>query len=204
MKNNLIPKNNLSSIKRSFVAGENIIKLLKKDLGLTKNTNEIIQISYDLQSGSYIKNALRKRALIDARTSEIAKNINELFRPQSLMEICVGEGTILADVVLKLSKKPKEVYGFDLSWSRLKYSSLWLKAKKVDGVHLFMADLFNIPLLDNSIDVIYSSHSIEPNGGREKNALIELMRVTKKYLVLIEPSFELASEEARHRMIKHG
>jgi ubiquinone/menaquinone biosynthesis C-methylase UbiE len=32
---------------------------------------------------------------------------------------------------------------------------------------LVVADLFHIPFADNSVDVVYTSHSLEPNGGRE-------------------------------------
>jgi uncharacterized protein YbaR (Trm112 family) len=71
-------------------------------------------------------------------------------------------------------------------------------------VTLFTSDLFEVPLADSSIDVVYTSHSIEPNGGKEKEALTELYRIAKKYVVLLEPSFELGSEEARQRMLAHG
>lgn len=58
--------------------------------------------------------------------------------------------------------------------------------------------------MDNSIDLVYTSHSIEPNGGREEEALRELYRITKKYLVLLEPSYEFADTECRKRMKKNG
>jgi uncharacterized protein YbaR (Trm112 family) len=74
----------------------------------------------------------------------------------------------------------------------------------VDNVRLFTANLFELPLLDNSIDIVYTSHSIEPNGGKEEEALKELYRVTKNYLVLLEPSYEFANDEARLRMKHHG
>ena len=67
-----------------------------------------------------------------------------------------------------------------------------------------MGNIFNIPLADDSIEIVYTSHSIEPNGGREEEALLELMRITKKYLILLEPDYELASIEAKKRMEKHG
>ena len=64
--------------------------------------------------------------------------------------------------------------------------------------------MFNLPLLDNSIDIVYTSHSMEPNGGHEEELLAELYRVTNNYLILLEPAYEFASEEARARMRKHG
>ena len=59
-------------------------------------------------------------------------------------------------------------------------------------------------VLDNAIDVVYTSHSIEPNGGREEEALLELYRIAKKYVVLLEPCYEKASSAARKRMEKHN
>ena len=64
--------------------------------------------------------------------------------------------------------------------------------------------MFSLPLLDNSIDIVYTNHSIEPNGGHERELLEELYRVTNNYLILLEPTYEFASDEARARMKHHG
>lgn len=71
-------------------------------------------------------------------------------------------------------------------------------------VHLFVGDLFCLPLKDNSVDIVYTFHALEPNGGKEKVLLRELYRITKKYLVLFEPSYELASDEGKTRMKENG
>ena len=59
-------------------------------------------------------------------------------------------------------------------------------------------------MADDSIDVVYTSHSLEPNGGREEAAINELLRVARKAVVLVEPLYELAPENAQKRMAEHG
>jgi len=69
---------------------------------------------------------------------------------------------------------------------------------------LFTGNFFNCPVQDDAIDIVYSVHSLEPNGEREKEILTELYRITRKYLVLIEPIYELAGEQGKAHMDKHG
>lgn len=114
-----------------------------------------------------------------------------------------GEATTLADLVKHLNQTPKHVLGFDISWSRCAEGVGWLSENEVSA-RLFVADLFNIPLEDASVDVVYTSHSLEPNAGREEEAIRELMRVVRRAVVLVEPIYELANSEAQARMRTHG
>lgn len=136
----------------------------------------------------------------------MAKVINELGSFKSILEIGVGEATTLNLVLKNLIHSPQEILGFDISWSRIKFAKDFSNSdlNLNSNINFFTANLFQIPLLDNCIDIVYTSHSLEPNGGREKEALIELYRVTKKYLILLEPSFELGNFNSKERMKKHG
>jgi hypothetical protein len=67
-------------------------------------------------------------------------------------------------------------------------------------VSLFTAELDHIPVASASVDLVLTVHAVEPNHGREDAILRELVRVTGRYLLMIEPSYELASAEARERM----
>lgn len=192
-------------LEEQYKQGKNITSLLRKEFGVEHNTREIIEISYDLQAGEYIKlleNESYAR-LKEKYSIEIAKTILSLDKPQTILEAGVGEATTLSGVLKNL---PTNItaYGFDLSWSRVAYAKNWLDDKGFSSVRLASGDLFNAPFLDNSIDIVYTSHSIEPNGGNERPILKELYRITRKYLVLLEPSFELASNKARQRMESHG
>lgn len=45
---------------------------------------------------------------------------------------------------------------------------------------------------------------METNGGREEELLDELYRITGKYLILVEPDYERASDEGHCRMEDNG
>lgn len=198
-------KESLNRIKDIYEKGGNIIQYLKDSENLKNNTTEIIMISYDLQSGSYIKNVKENPEFNEKYTLAISKIFNKIgIKCNSILEAGVGEATTLANLIPKLQNTPKKIYGFDLAWSRVRYALEYMKKKNILNSFLFTGDLFNIPLADDSIDIVYTSHSIEPNGGREKEALLELMRITKKYLILLEPAYEFASAEAQKRMEYHG
>ena len=119
------------------------------------------------------------------------------------MEAGVGEATTLAGPMKAITAQGISAYGFDLSWSRISVAQKWMDENSVKA-RLFVGDLFSIPVADGSIDVVYTSHSLEPNLGKEEIAIKELLRVARKAVVLVEPCYELAPKEARQRMRKHG
>ncbi|MEM2111596.1 MAG: class I SAM-dependent methyltransferase [Candidatus Bathyarchaeia archaeon] len=179
------------------------MEYLRKEKKVQDNDKETILISYDFQAGSYIKFVEENPDFIQYYTQAIALVFEGLgINFETVLEVGVGEATVLGNLAKKISKKC-HLYGFDLSWSRVKFAQKYCDQLGVQNVDLFTGDLFSAPLQDNSID-IYTSHSIEPNGGREKEALQELYRITRKYLILLEPCYELATEKARERMKAHG
>jgi len=185
--------------------GGNVSDLIRREKGINYNTKEIIEISYDLQTGSYIDMMSNPDMIAHKNkyTQEIAKTILSLCKPESILEAGIGEGTTFSGVLEKLNTEPNS-YGFDLSWSRLAYARKWLKQHCNFDTNICSGDLYNIPFMDNSIDIVYTSHSIEPNGGNEEPIIKELFRITRKFLILLEPAYELANREARMRMESHG
>jgi SAM-dependent methyltransferase len=194
-------------LKEAYERGENISALLRQHSGEGGNTEDVIQVSYDLQAGSYV--AVQKqgelRGALDRYAASIAQELAGLGRIYSLLDAGVGEATTLLRVLQGLPQPPKVVHGVDISWSRLKIGGEWFFNEGGPGhTHFAVATLSHLPYADNSFDVVYTSHAIEPNGGRESELLAELFRVAARYLVLFEPSYELGSPEARDRMQKHG
>ncbi len=195
----------LRELKKLYDQGKNISAFLRHEKGIEHNTPEIIEIAYDLQTGSYIQ-AMEDQAVEKYRAEyshQIAQKILSLVNPHSILEAGVGEATTLSGVLQNLDPDISS-FGFDLSWSRVAYAQRWLNSQDLPNTTLCTGDLFNIPFQDNSVDVVYTSHSIEPNGGQEEPILKELYRVCRKYLILFEPCYELAGDEARQRMELHG
>jgi len=190
-------------LKQRYTDGENITALLRQRAD--RNTESAIEVAYDLQAGSYVhaldEPAVRKQK--EQYGADIGDLIAGLGHFATLLEAGVGEATTLSFVLQQLPGT--HGFGFDLSWSRIAVARDWLKMNRlIDRTTLFTGSLFQIPLPDSSIDVVYTSHSIEPNGGEERAALEELYRVAGKWLILLEPAYDLASSQAKERMIEHG
>ena len=190
----------------AYRRGDNITALLKEASDTSTNSEEIIETAYDLQTGSY------RRALDDPRMREhktsygraIADEILALTAPTSVLEPGVGEGTTLSFVLEALGPDRPRAHGFDISWSRIACCRDWLRSRDQASTFLAVASLFHVPYGDNSFDVVYTSHTIEPNGGQEVPILQELYRVASRYLILLEPGYELAPPDAQRRMVQHG
>lgn len=199
----------LAAIQERYRRGENITALFREMEGSSHNSSQAIEVAYDMQAGSYVAAFERPEfaAYSATYTERIAGVIAGLGGCQSLLEVGVGEATTLAQVVSALEETsngaPDGFGGFDISWSRIAVGKEFSQARGQQPV-LFVGDLFEIPLADSSVDVVYTSHSIEPNGGREKEAISELFRVANRYLVLLEPSNELGTKETQERSLAQG
>src|SRR3546814_14140821 len=91
------------------------------------------------------------------------------------------------------------VRGFDVSLSRLSYADANLTSLGVSYA-LFSADLHDIPVTSNGGGCVVTMHAIEPNGGMEERIIDELVRVSIRYLIVMEPDFSQATDRQRERM----
>lgn len=198
----------LRGMRDAYARGENAMAYARSQLKHIgeKDVNETIAtlIAYDLQAGSYIDNVHKDPEYYREWSRQLARIIDPLTSPESsILEVGCGEATTLAGLLQHRNVQTGPVLGFDISWSRVHEGYGWLAEMGVES-KLFVGDLFSIPLVSDSIDVVYTSHSLEPNGGREKEAIAELLRVSRRWVVLVEPMYEMASLEARKRMKEHG
>ncbi len=193
-------------LRRAYERGENISALLRAQTPAGLPSEESIETAYDLQAGSYV-DALANPELLEQKVrygEKIAALLGELGPIGSLLEAGVGEGTTLASVLDAMTVRPRCVHAFDLAWSRVAYARSWLAACGWSDVFLSVARLGEIPYGADSFDVVFTSHALEPNRGSEEALLRELYRVSSRYLILLEPGYELACDAARARMDLHG
>ncbi len=180
---------------------------MKQESDLNVNTQQIIETAYDLQAGTYVRMLLEdKKVFLHKREygARIAREILSLTDPTSIIEAGVGEGTTLSFVLDQLGRPDIDSHGFDISWSRIAWGKRWLTSQWRGQCHLAVASLLRLPYADSCFDVVYTAHTIEPNGGSEEAILNELYRITSRFLVLIEPGYEFASEEVKLRMDRLG
>lgn len=206
MENRKLINQSIEMLKKLYDEGVNISSYLREKYG-TNNTPEIIELAYDLQAGSYCE-----LISTDDKIKEHYKNASyELFEiikkylpnPANIMEAGIGEGNFLAELLDNFDDRI-ESFGFDISWSRTAFSRMWLNKKGHKNVCLFTADLVNIPCGNDIFDIVYTSHALEPNRGNEETIINELYRVTRNYLILREPVYEYADDEAKQRMDNNG
>lgn len=191
-------------MRAAYAKGDNAMEYARQTAGTIGNSVVATLIAYDLQAGSYVAGVRENPEGNSRWCAQLAEILDPLLTKQSsILEVGCGEATTLAGVLQYLASTPSHALGLDISWSRCTVGHGWLAEKKVPA-RLFVADLFNIPLENESVDIVYTSHSIEPNGGREEDAIRELMRVARRAVVLIEPIYELASADAQSRMSSHG
>lgn len=198
---------NISELRQAYSRGENITQILtNSNPGLGRS--EIIEIAYDIQSGSYSKHALESPGIIKQYAREIYDLANPHLADHYIILDCgAGELTTLSALSEHLPAKCLLI-ACDISLSRLKvgrrFAERAMRGDLARDLRLFVADMAQLPIADSSVDVVFTSHALEPNHGRERELLAELLRVARRKLLLFEPSWENADDLMRARMEQHG
>lgn len=214
----------MSMLKELYNNNVNIMQYLRNKTNSNENDSATILTSYDMQAGSYVKNFYSTKQNIyyyngkkDVLSADEVRKIKFDFITQkfneyiyiyidksqqlSFLEAGTGEATTLVPLIKTLPKNITYL-GFDISLSRIQVGNKFCKDNAV-APQLFCANMLNIPLTDNSVDIVFTSHAIEPNTNKEFEILSELYRISSQYLILIEPSYELGNEETRQNIEKH-
>ena len=181
---------------------------------LIKHTNlsisQITRLSYDLQSGSYSK--FQKKLLKGKKKNIYFKNMNCLFKYlkskniKTILDFGTGEG-IKLPTILKYKKQLVKLFACDVSFNRLcvgyNYLKKELKKDKLSKIFLFCNKDFELPFKSNSIDAVLTFGVFENMTNKKMNEMIlELFRVSKKKLILVEPRKNNITDAELQRMKK--
>lgn len=191
-------------MREAYARGANAMEIAREYLGLAENASLATEISYDLQAGEYLRLARQDPESHRRWVTQLGWVLDRYLEPgDSVLEVGCGDGTTLSGILEVLPDPARRTFAVDLSWSRVHVASQHLRSVG-QSVSLAAGDMFRLPFPDHSMDVVFTSHAIEPNGGRDEEALAELLRVARRYLVLFEPVYELAGPTAQERMRSHG
>ena len=191
--------------KKAFESKQNIIDLVQ--LKYPNNRSLSIEIAYDLQAGSYIKDFYNNEKKKRKYTNECGDILKQYVNNKTeILNVGAGELWTISLMLERSLIKPKTVYNLELSWSRIyKGCSFW---RNIHGNEIimkpFVANMLEIPLPSNSVDIITSSHALEPNGSQLQKIIAELFRVSRNKCILFEPYYETCSQEGKDRMDRHG
>lgn len=194
--------------KKAWSEGQNITAALRESQGTAQNTSEIIEIAYEMQSGTYTDYAKANEQALDKFTSEYSSLLEQFLEPRDcLLDIGSGELTTLSLVLSKLGKLPANIIATDISWSRLSEGSKFYRRffdPIIHPISLVSCEMLALPFQTKSVDVTISNHALEPNGRDIRAIISELFRVTSRKLVLYEPYFEGSNRSVRRRMKQLG
>ena len=166
----------------------------------------IIRLSYDSQAGSYAEEMSQKTELYKSYGNAIVERLLPFIKKNDSI-LDAGCGELTGSYQLIEAVRDIKYHGIDGSFPRLLAGKKFLSER---GIHrgalleLVATSLTSIPLSSSSIDIVFTSHAIEPNSLNKNKIIQELARVSKRYVALFEPCYEDASPEMKAHMDKHN
>jgi ubiquinone/menaquinone biosynthesis C-methylase UbiE len=159
-------------------------------------------LAYDNRDKSYL---LIKKKPID-HPSYVLGEFYKKFDCESVIEVGAGELTTFYNFVNKISNKSKlgTTAALDLSTKRLLKGKEFLKKKNIDIDYLISSNATNIPLPDNSFDLVFSHNCIEQAPMIAQNIIDEMVRISSNIIIFIEPSFEFGNQWSRNKILGKG
>lgn len=189
----------------------------KRLRGVRRNVKSV-ERQYDELSGLYIKHnyyegqerysvvngGIKKISSID-NVKEIRQEINDIlkkYRFKTILEVGIGELTTIEAIYSEFGPDI-DCFGIDLSFNRVYHGLSEFRRRHEKIPKIAKADAIKLPLPDNSIDLVFTRHTLEQMPLVFQKALSEISRVAKSSVVLFEPSYELGSFPQKLKMINY-
>jgi ubiquinone/menaquinone biosynthesis C-methylase UbiE/uncharacterized protein YbaR (Trm112 family) len=188
---------------------------IKRLKGIRRNP-KFVENQYDELSGLYIRDNYYKSTMrysvVDSQVKKISsidnmheirkeiRNVLSNYKFKSVLEVGVGELTTIEDIY-KFFGPDIDCYGVDLSLNRIKHGLEEYKKRHDKLPIVSKANALHLPFPDNSFDLVITRHTLEQMPKIYKEALKEIFRVSKKQVILFEPSFELGTFAQKLKML---
>jgi ubiquinone/menaquinone biosynthesis C-methylase UbiE len=131
--------------------------------------------------------------------SEI-RNILSHVQFKTVLEVGVGELTTIGDVYSSFGPDIC-CYGVDLSLNRLLHGLIEFEKRYEVTPKVAKANALRLPFPDDCFDLVITRHTLEQMPEIFETALDEIIRVSKRNIILFEPSFELGSIPQKLKML---
>ncbi len=201
---------------RGRIAARRILSMLPTSI--TEEHYQESLIKYDRRAGSYV-DALDSdhrcfgvfdgdpkdvvyRSIIDAHLSWLADTIviGRLTDVRSILEVGAGELTTIVPLVERLKSAGVVGHACELSWSRLHVGQAFFSERGYTLESLASGSVLELPYADSSFDCVLVHYCLEELSGYQEAALKELMRVSRRYVIAIEASYELGNKHQRRKL----
>ena len=123
----------------------------------------------------------------------------EKYKCGSILE--VGGGQLLNIEILIDACPTTELSAIDLSFNRILAGRNYIREKLGKDVKVAKANAISLPFPDNHFDLVFSRHALEHMPQDYQGAIDEMVRVSRKAVVLLEPSYELGNISQKLKMI---
>ena len=201
--------------KKYTVVLQSLIMTPVKRLKGIRRVSKSVEQQYDGISGLYIKDnyyeGRMRYSVVDGEVKHISsienmqfirQEMNEVLKSiqfNNVLEVGVGELTTLESIYDNFGPDI-EAYGLDLSVNRIYHGLKEYRKRHKLVPTVVKGNAIRLPFPDNSFDLVYTRHTLEQMPTIYKEALDEIIRVSKRHVILFEPSYELASMSQRIKM----
>jgi len=173
-----------------------LTKSVTDSYNIYQDYNDREQVEYETKSSEMLyHNLLVKMSWKEARNlylKNIYKEIDILLESKDKLKILeVGAGNCINLYNIKLKYGDKiELFGLDISNHRIDVAKKYFNPALDDINFTIQSITSKTDFSDNEFDIVFSMHCLEQIAYDSKSALIEMYRITKDKLLMIEPVFE--------------